>query len=107
MRKTDEDSGSGWFDLAVVAPTAESRQSIRPISGQTLGTGALRGPTEPVRNALTSLNRIALYPNPPHTRKVTGSIPAGTTRRLSAPQGFAMGGVAGCDIVTELSHQFA
>ena len=26
---------------------------------------------------------------------------------VSAPQGFAMGGVAGCDIVTELSHQFA
>ena len=73
MRKTDEDSGSGWFDLAVVAPTAESRQSIRPISGQTLGTGALRGPTEPVRNALTSLNRIALYPNPPHTRKVAAA----------------------------------
>jgi hypothetical protein len=44
---------------------------------------------------------------PPHTRKVTGSIPVGTTGRLSAPQGFAMGGVAGCDIVTELSHQFA
>src|SRR6476660_8550087 len=38
---------------------------------------------------------------PPHTGKGTGSIPVGTTRRLSAPQGFAMGGVAGCDIVTE------
>ena len=31
---------------------------------------------EPVRNALTSLNRIALYPNPPHTRKVAGVDPS-------------------------------
>jgi hypothetical protein len=45
--------------------------------------GALRGPIRPVSNALTSVNSSRCPAEPPHTRKVAGSKPAGSTTKTA------------------------
>src|SRR5882757_1838338 len=45
---------------------------------------ALTGPIRADINALTSANGISSMAKPPHTQKVTGSIPAGTTDNSAA-----------------------
>ena len=62
-------------------------ESIRPISGQTVRTGALRGPIRPACSALTSANGIPLCPNPSHTQKVGSRFLRGAGELTSSTDG--------------------
>jgi hypothetical protein len=68
----------------------------RNPSGQTVRTGALRGPIRPACSALTSANGIPLCPNPSNTRKVAGSKPSGTTTNPYRVRGLTWRSIAIC-----------